>query len=130
MAFLTRCDTCGLPGHCLRSNCHRCRAERSEGRFKRAFANNGLNEELKVTILWMACPHPLTKYKPKVREARRHRLEEVLQGLPCADNHLWSARQAMQRDIREGAWRQGRRYRVGGLTVYQGFLTLVIDFLI
>ena len=78
-------------------------------------------------ILWTAIQHPLEAFKSEARALRTHHMTVLPRGPPWTYNPLWTTREAMQQEIRWGATWKGKRYRVGRLSVYQDFLTLIID---
>ena len=65
----------------------------------------------------------------EARAFRIHHMTELLRGPHLICNPLWKTREAMQQQIRWGVFWKGKRYSVGRLTVYQDFLSLVLDFL-
>ena len=132
-AFST-CRSCSRPGLHMdtdsrRLSCHHCRAEALESLYGKLLETGGLTNDIKRRILWTTIRHPFEVFKDEARALRSHHMTDLLRGPPWAYNALWTTREAMQQEIRWGVTWKGKRYRVGRLTVYQDFLSLVIDFL-
>ena len=88
-----------------------------------------LAHDMKKAVLWTAREHPSAVFRAKAGALRTYNMTELLRGPPWTYNPLWTTREAMQQDIRWGVVWKGKRYRVGRLTMYQDFLTLITDFL-
>ena len=127
-------ETCSRPGLYMnigsgRLRCHHCRAAALEHLYGKLLETGDLTTDIKRMILWTAIQDPLAVFKSEARALRTHHMTVLLRGPPWTYNPLWTTREAMQQEIRWGVTWKGKRYRVGRLSVYQDFLTLVIDFL-
>ena len=128
------CPACSRPGlyiHTVsrRLHCHCCRAETLERFYNKLLEIDGFTIEIKRMILWSIFRHPFEVFKDEARALRIHHMTELLRGPHLICNPLWKTREAMQQQIRWGVFWKGKRYSVGRLTVYQDFLSLVLDFL-
>ena len=128
------CRACSRPGLHMdtdsrRLYCHWCRAAALERLYGNLLKTGGVTNDIKRMILWTAILHPLGVFKDEARAVRIHHMSVLLRGPPWTYNPLWTTREAMQQETRWGATWKGKQYKVGRLTVYQDFLTLVIDFL-
>jgi hypothetical protein len=128
------CPACLLPGLHMhtdsgRRRCHRCRAESLERLYDKLLENGRFTVDIKRMILWAAIQHPSMVYKDEARALRIHHMTDLLRGPPWTYNRLWTTREAMQQACRWGVTWKGKSYRVGRLSIYQDFLSLVIDFL-
>jgi hypothetical protein len=128
------CRACLRPGLHMhtdsrRLRCHRCRAVTLERLYDKLLENGRFTTDIKRMILWAAFRHPSEVFKDEARALRIHHMTDLLRGPPWSYNPLWTTREAMQQEIRWGVTWKGKRYRVGRLSVYQDFLSLVIDFL-
>ena len=129
-----KCRACLLPGLHMhtdsgRRRCHRCRAASLEHLYDRLLGINGFTTDIKSMILWASFQHPAQVFKNEAWALRVHHMTDLLMGPPWTYNPLWTTREAMQHEIRSGVTWKGKRYAVGRLSVYQDFLSLVIDFL-
>ena len=112
-----------------RLSCHRCRATSLEYLYGKLLEINGFTADIKRMILWTAIQHPAEVHRHETRALRIHHMTDLLRGPPWTFSSLWTTREAMQQEIRWGVTWKGKRYKVGRLSVYQDFLSLIIDFL-
>ena len=131
---LSICRTCSRPGLHMnadngRLHCHRCRAAALERLYGKLLETGGFTNDIKRRILWTTIRHPFEVFKDEARALRSQHMTDLPRGPPWTYNPLWTTREAMQQEIRWGVTWKGKRYRVGRLTVYRDFLSLVIDFL-
>ena len=128
------CPACSRPGlhmHTVsrRLHCHRCRAVTLGRFYNKLLEIDGFTIDIKRMVLWSIFRHPFEVFKDEARALRIHHMTDLLRGPLRTCNLLWDTREAMQQEIRWGVLWEGKRYRVGRLSVYQDFLSLVIDFL-
>ena len=112
-----------------RLHCHRCRAATLERFYDKLFEIDGFTIDIKRMILWSTFRHPFEVFKDETRSFRIQRMTDLLRGQPWAYNPLWNTREAMEDEIQCGVFWKGKRYRVGRLSVYQDFFSLIVDFL-
>ena len=128
------CPACSRPGLSMhtdsrRLHCHRCRAVTLEPLYDKLLDIDGFTIDIKRMILWSTFRHPFDVFKDEARALRIHHMTDLLRGPPWTCNPLWNTREATQQEIRWGVLWDGKRYRVGRLSVYQDFLSLVIEVL-
>ena len=128
------CPACSRPGLNMhtdsrRLHCHLCRAVTLERLYDKLLEIDGFTIDIKRMILWSSFPHPLEVFKAEARALRTCHMTDLLRGPPWTYSPLWNTREAMEEDIIRGVFWKGKRYTVGRLTAYQGFLSLVTDFL-
>ena len=112
-----------------RLSCHRCRATSLEYLYGKLLEINGFTADIKRMILWTAIQHPAEVHRHETRALRIRHMTDLLRGPPWTFSSLWTMREAMQQEIRWGVTWKGKRYKVGRLSVYQDFLSLIIGFL-
>ena len=128
------CLACSRPGlhmhpYSRRLYCHRCRTVALECWYDKLLEINGFTMDIKRMILWLSFPHPFEVFKAEARALRICHMTDLLRGPPWTYSPLWNTREAMEEDIVRGVSWKGKRYKVGRLTAYQDFLSLVTDFL-
>ena len=131
---LSLCPACFRPGlhmHTFsrRLYCHRCRAATLERFYDKLLGVDGFTIDIKRMILWSTFRHPFEVFKNETRSFRIQRMTDLLIGQPWAYNPLWHTRESMEDQIQWGVFWKGKRYRVGRLSVYQDFFSLIVDFL-
>ena len=110
--------------------CHRCRTAALERLYDKLLEIDGFTTDIKRMILWNIFRHPVIVFKNEARALRVHHMTDLLRGPPWTYNPLSTTREAMQQDIRLGVTWKGKRYRVGRLSIYEDFLSLIIDFVL
>jgi hypothetical protein len=125
------CSRLGLHIHTCsrRLYCHRCRAILLERFYDKLLGIDGFTIDIKGMILWSTFRHPFEVFKDETRSFRIQRMTDVLRGQPWVYNPLWNTREAMEEETQCGVFWKGKRYRVGRLSVYQDFFSLIVDFL-
>ena len=128
------CPACSRPGlhmrpHSRRLYCHRCRAVTLEHFYDKLLEIDGVTIDIKRMILWSTFRHPFEVFRTEARAFRMLHMTDLLRGPRWTYSILWNTRGAMEEDIRWGVVWKGKRYTVERLSVYQDFLSLVIDFL-
>jgi hypothetical protein len=118
-----------MHSHSRRLYCHRCRAVTLERFYDKLLGVDGFTIDIKRMILWSTLRHPFEVFKNETRSFRIQRMTDLLIGQPWAYNPLWNTRESMEDQIQWGVFWKGKRYRVGRLSVYQDFFSLIVDFL-
>jgi hypothetical protein len=131
----SKCRACYRPGLHMdtdsqRIQCHRCRTAALERLYGKLLEIDGFTTDIKRMILWNIFRHPVIVFKNEARALRVHHMTDLLRGPPWTYNPLSTTREAMQQDIRLGVTWKGKRYRVGRLSIYEDFWSLIIDFVL
>ena len=121
-----------------RIDCHCCRAASLERFYDQLLGIDGFTFDIKRIILWHIFRHPAAVFKNEARELRVHHMADLLRGLGRFVSHDGSSQRSnilliinehMHYDRRWGVIWRGKRSRVGNQSIYEDFLSLIVDFL-